>query len=76
MDMKKLIASAFDLAAVAFDKLPFMAKLKGYRTVLGLVGLAVVMVLKLQGVGSPALLQVLEAGFGGFAVLAANAKGR
>jgi hypothetical protein len=76
MNMKSAIEGVFKGLALAFDKIPFLDKFKGYRTVLGLVGLALVLILKLQGVGSPELLQVLEMGFGGFAMLALNAKGR
>lgn len=72
--MKELIAGLFQLLAVLFDKIPLLNKLKGYRTVLGLVGLAVVTALQISGVGSADVLQALQLGFTGLSALALNAK--
>ena len=72
--MKELISGVFKLLDVGFDKLPFMTKIKGYRTVLGLVGLAVATVLAKIGVGPEWLHQSLEIGFTAWTALALNSK--
>jgi uncharacterized membrane protein len=75
--MKVFIEGLFELAAVLFDKVPVLNKLKGYRTVLGFVGLGVVKLLALKGVLSdPTTITMIEAGLMGWTVLAVNAKGR
>ena len=74
--MKDLINGAFNVLAVLFDKVPVLNKLKGYRSAVGFVGLAVVSVLQLKTIGSPEVLAALQVGFTGFTALALNAKGR
>lgn len=72
--MKDVIAGVFSLLKVGFEKIPFLDKIAGYRSVLGLVGLAVVFILEKVGVGSVEVLDALELGFLGFTGLALNAK--
>jgi len=72
--MKDVIGTIFSFLSVAFDKIPMLSKFKGYRSVLGLVGLAVVMVLQQLGVGSEELLGYLNIGFLAFTGLSLNAK--
>lgn len=74
--MKSLIESGFEVLAVLFDKIPFLSKLKGYRSVLGFVGLAVVNVLSLKGVVDQTTANILNGGFIAYTGLALNAKGR
>lgn len=74
--MGSLIAKIFDFIAVYFDKIPLLNKVKGLRTVLGLVGLAVVTVLQNYNIGEPELLSNLYAGFIVWTGLSLNAKGR
>lgn len=74
--MKQFIDGIFNILAILFDKIPVLNKLKGFRSVAGLLGLAVVAVLKAKGIGSPELMSGLEIGFIGLTTLALNAKGR
>lgn len=64
----------FQVLAVAFDKIPFLSKFKGYRTVLGLLGLAVLGVLRLKGIGDPTVMESLNISLLGFTGLALNSK--
>lgn len=72
--MKQLIDGGFKLLAILFDKIPVLNKFKGYRTVAGFVGLAVLAALKLNGIGNPDILSSLEIGFVALTALALNAK--
>lgn len=72
--MSSLISTIFGVAADLFNRVPVLNKLKGYRSVLGFVGLGVVAFLQTQGIGSPELLSTLQAGFLTFTGLALNAK--
>ena len=74
--MSNLIGTIFDVAATLFDKIPFLSALRGYRSVLGFIGLAVVTVLQAKGIGTPDLISNLHLGFMAFTGLALNAKGR
>ena len=73
-DMGSVIETIFGGLSMMFDKVPFMSKIKGYRSVIGLVGLAVVAVLKNLGVGDVEILGYVNLGFMGFTGLALNAK--
>ncbi len=74
--MSGIVKGVFDVVAVLFDKIPLLDKLKGYRSALGLVGLAVISILQMKGIGSPDTLSALELGFLAFTGLALNAKVR
>jgi hypothetical protein len=74
--MGKFISTIFDFLAVAFDKIPLLNKLKGYRSVLGLIGLAVVEILSAKGVIGGELKDGLVVGLSSYAALSLNAKGR
>lgn len=74
--MQKIITTLFDFLAVGFDKIPVLNKFKGYRSVLGFIGLAVVKVLAVKGLVGSDLESYLNAGFSGLTILALNAKGR
>ncbi len=75
--MKQFIEGIFELAAVLFDRVPFLSRLKGYRTVIGLVGLALVKFLAIKGIlADPTTIAMIEAGLMGWTMLAVNAKGR
>lgn len=71
--MNAIIAKIFDALAITFDKIPVLKELKGGRTIIGLVGLAVVFALQSYNVGNPGILQAVWDGllvFTGFALLA------
>ena len=70
--MKKL----FEYLAVYFDKIPFLNKVKGLRSMIGFAGLGVVAGLKAYGVGDAELLSTLQYGFMVWTGLSLNAKGR
>jgi len=70
------ISAVFEVIATLFDKIPWLSALKGYRSVLGFIGLGVTAFLHAKGIGSPDLLSSLEAGFLIFTGLSLNAKGR
>lgn len=74
--MGKFVLTIFDFFAVAFDKIPLLNKLKGYRSVLGFIGLAVVEILSAKGVIGGELKDGLVGGFIGYTALSLNAKGR
>lgn len=74
--MSSLINTIFDFLAVAFDKVPVLSKFKNYRSIIGLVGLAIVQVLINQGVGSKEIMDALQVGLLAWTGLALNAKGR
>lgn len=74
--MGKIISSIFDFLAVGFDKIPLLNKFKGYRSVLGFVGLGVTAFLATKGVISNDLAGYLNTGFMTFSALALNSKGR
>jgi len=72
--MKDIIELVFKGLSAGFDKIPFLNKLKGYRSVIGLVGLGVVQILGLNSIGDPAILSTIELGFLAFTGLSLNAK--
>lgn len=74
--MSGLINGIFDVLATLFDKVPVLSRLKGYRSVLGFVGLAAVSALRATNHGTPEVLNALEMGFVVFTGLALNSKGR
>ena len=74
--MTKLVEGAFEILAVLFDKVPVLNKLKGYRSILGFIGMGTVIVLKAKGIGNPTTLDALNIGFMAYTGLALNAKGR
>jgi len=74
--MQKIITTLFDFLAVGFDKIPVLNKIKGYRSILGFIGLAIVKGLASEGLIGSDLDIYLTAGFASFTGLALNAKGR
>lgn len=74
--MQKIITTIFDFLAVGFDKIPVLNKIKGYRSVLGFIGLAIVKGLEIKGVISGEIKDSLEIGFTVFTGLALNSRGR
>jgi len=76
MEKAKFVNQLFELLAVLFDKIPFLEKFKGYRAVLGFIGVGVVTFLQMRGVGEPLFMNTLQGLFLGFTGLALNAKGR
>lgn len=74
--MKNIINNIFELLASAFDNIPGLKKIKGYRSLIGFIGLAIVAILRQLGIGDPAVLSAVEYGFIGFTTLALNSKGR
>lgn len=74
--MKDVINNIFELLASAFDSIPGLKKIKGYRSLIGFIGLAVVAIFRQLGIGDPAILSAVEYGFIGFTTLALNSKGR
>jgi len=74
--MKDLISAVFEVLAKLFDKIPLLNKLKGYRSVLGFIGLAVLAVLSAKGVGDSSVLEALKMGFMGFTGMSLLASGR
>lgn len=74
--MNKVLSTIFDFLAVGFDKIPVLNKLKGYRSVLGFVGLALVEVLSAKGIVSGELKDGLVLGFAAYTGLSLNSKGR
>lgn len=74
--MTAIINGIFNFLHVAFDKVPFLTNLKGYRSVVGFVGMGVIVALRLNGIGDPSLLDTINLGLMGFTGLSLNAKGR
>ena len=74
--MNSIVNGIFDFIGGLFDKVPVLNKLKGYRTVLGLIGLAVVSVLQAKHIGDPALLSNIQLGLLTWTGLSLNSKGR
>ena len=72
--MVEIINTIFKGLAIAFDKIPFLNKIKGYRSVLGFVGMGVIALLKMQGIGDAGVLDAINIGLIGFAGLSLNAK--
>lgn len=69
-----MIQNTFSFLAIAFNKIPFLSKLEGYRSVVGFIGMGIIQVLKLLGKGDPATLDQINIGLIGFTGLALNAK--
>ena len=74
MQIKNIIELAFELLGKAFNKVPLLKKIEGYRTIIGLVGLAVVYLAKMQGWSNPEVLNALHMGFEAFIGLSLAAK--
>lgn len=74
--MKNVIDVIFNIVDQLFMKVPFMKALSGYKTAIGLTGMAVVAGLRNAGVGDPALLGYVNDGLLIFTGLALNSKGR
>lgn len=74
--MTNVINTIFGILGNAFDSIPVLNKLKGYRSALGFVGMGVIAVLQHLNVGSPEILQAINTGFLVWTGLALNAKGR
>lgn len=74
--MDKFIDGIFDVAASLFNRVPFLNKLEGYRTILGFLGLAVMAFLKAKGIGDSHINDYISLGFTGWTGLALNSKGR
>ena len=71
-----MIGKIFEVLAVVFDKIPLINKLKGARSIVGLVAMAVVAGLKAYGVGSPDILDQVWDGLMVFTGLAMYAHER
>lgn len=72
--MGVLIQKVFDFLAIYFDKIPVLNKIKGLRSILGFIGLAVVAVLQNYNIGDPELMNSLHLGFLVWTGLSLNAK--
>ena len=74
--MKSVIEAIFKGLAVVFDSVPILNKFKGWRTVIGLLGLTVIGVLQQTGIvyGHADIINPLWYGFIGLTGLALNAK--
>lgn len=72
--MGEVIGTLFRGLAIAFDKIPFLNKLKGYRSIVGFIGMGVVYFLKMKGIGDAEILDAINLGLIGFTGLALNAK--
>lgn len=74
--LQKFIEGAFTFAATLFDKFT-PAWMKGYRSVLGFIGMGVVAFLQAKGiVTDTVVLTCLYGGFGTWTAAALNAKAR
>jgi len=74
--MQSLIAQIFDFLAGAFDAIPLINKLKGARSILGFIGMAVISALKAYGIGDPVIEGYIFDGLLIFCGLSLNAKSR
>jgi len=72
--MKDVIGGFFNVISVLFDKIPILNKFKGYRSVVGFVGLGVLAVLKINDIGDADIIAALQIGFEGFTALSLLAK--
>ena len=72
--MKEIFSKVFTLLAVGFDKIPILNKLKGARTVVGLLLMAVAYALFANGVINETVYQYAEWSFTIFTGLSLNAK--
>jgi hypothetical protein len=61
--MKALVEGIFKGVTLLFDSVPFLNRFKGYRSVLGFVGLAVVAILRATSEIDPDTLVYLDTGF-------------
>ena len=71
-----MINKIFDVVAAIWDNIPVINKLKGSRSIIGLVGLAVVYALQAYGIGSATILSDIQVGLLAFVGLSLNSKGR
>jgi hypothetical protein len=60
--MKDMINAIFGFIDTLFNKIPFLKKIEGYRSVIGLVGLAAVAVMQKNGLGNAELLDGINTG--------------
>lgn len=74
--MAKYIGNLFDFLGVAFDAVPFLKRVKGYRTLIGLVVLAATYAPQVSGHIDAQLMTDVRVGIITFTGLALNAKGR
>jgi len=74
--MTSIIEQIFGFITYAFEKIPLLNKFKGWRSVLGFIGLGVIAILQMQHIGSVELLNALHYGFLGFTGLSLLAKGQ
>ncbi len=74
--MKNFIELIFEVFAIGFDKIPFMQKLAGYRSVIGLLALAVVKILAMNNLIPADLANQVSVGLVAWIGLALNSKGR
>ena len=71
-----MINKLFEVFAQVFDKIPGLNKIKGGRSILGFIGLAIVAALQAYDVGNAEILHQVHIGLLAFTGLALNAKGR
>lgn len=74
--MKPIIDTIFSFLDSAFNKIPFMKKLDGYRAVIGLFGMAVISVLSKQHIGDASTLNAINDGLLLWTGLSLNSNGR
>jgi len=74
--MSNFISTLFELLGAGFDKIPVIGKIKGTRSILGFVGLAIVAGLQAYGIGSPEILGYVKDGLLVFTGLSLLAKPR
>lgn len=72
--MKDMINAIFGFIDTLFNKIPFLKKIEGYRSVIGLVGLAAVAVMSKNGLGNPELLDGINTGLLVWTGLSLNSK--
>lgn len=68
-----MISKIFEILASVFDAIPILNKIKGGRSIIGLLGLAIVAGLQAYGIGNPQILADVHTGllaFTGLALLA------
>lgn len=71
-----MVKQIFDFLAVAFDKIPFLNKFKGWRSPAGLLALAILYGLDAAHIGGGDLGPMMAPYLIPFTCLALNAKGR
>lgn len=74
--MGEAIQKLFEYLSLAFDKIPLLNKIKGFRFLFASVGMATCYGLMQYGVGNHEIVNAFYYGFLALAGLALNAKGR